>query len=376
MVLGIVGLLLGLIPCVGWIGLPLSGLGLLLGVAGGVVAVLRGGRGVGFPIAGSGISGLALVIGGFWLFLIAKVAKAVDDGNKASSAASRAADQDGASWASPDEAVTHGDLQIRIVRVTTGQVPVKDIIREDAASKHDLLMVELNLVNPNPTKKVEYHSWAGKDISFNRDYATLNDNFGNSYRRVGFGLGAHPVGAVEDWTTIYPHQPVSELLVFQLPLASATYLDLELPAESYGGEGVIRFRIPIEYVDKEKHDEANQRQAEKERKEREERAAKERQEREERAARERAEKERKERAERALADAKARLPNLRTGLEAAEKEEAELRETVSRLQGSSDDAAKKAAADERAYFESKRRYDDARTEGDRLDASLALNSAT
>ena len=31
MVLGVVGLLLSLIPCVGWIGLPLSGIGLLLG---------------------------------------------------------------------------------------------------------------------------------------------------------------------------------------------------------------------------------------------------------------------------------------------------------------------------------------------------------
>jgi hypothetical protein len=82
MVLGVVGLLLGLIPCVGWIGLPLSGLGLLLGLVGSGVALARGGQGIGFPVAGSAISGLALLIGGFWVMLVFGAAKAVDDADK------------------------------------------------------------------------------------------------------------------------------------------------------------------------------------------------------------------------------------------------------------------------------------------------------
>jgi hypothetical protein len=78
-VLGVVGLMLSFMPCVGWIGLPLSALGLLLGVAGGAVAVSRGGHGIGFPITGFAVSGLALAIGAFWLFLLTSVPKAMHD---------------------------------------------------------------------------------------------------------------------------------------------------------------------------------------------------------------------------------------------------------------------------------------------------------
>jgi serine/threonine protein kinase len=69
MVLGAVALLFSLIPCVGMLSIPLSGLGLLLGVLGGIVALFRGGTGIGFPIAGSALSAMALLIGAFWFHL-------------------------------------------------------------------------------------------------------------------------------------------------------------------------------------------------------------------------------------------------------------------------------------------------------------------
>jgi hypothetical protein len=61
-ILGILALLICWIPLFGLLGLPLSGLGLLLGLIGLGVAVKRRGAGIGFPIAGSAISGLAIVI--------------------------------------------------------------------------------------------------------------------------------------------------------------------------------------------------------------------------------------------------------------------------------------------------------------------------
>src|SRR5262249_37806087 len=53
-------------PCIGALSVPLSGLGLLLGFVGLVVALTRRGRGIGFSIAGVGVSGLALCVGLFW----------------------------------------------------------------------------------------------------------------------------------------------------------------------------------------------------------------------------------------------------------------------------------------------------------------------
>jgi len=115
MVLGVVALVLSLIPCVGWIGLPLSGIGLLLGAAGTVAAFFRGGHGIGFPIAGTTICGLALVIGGFWLFLLAGASKAVDDAAKrikaadaakAANATDQSGDNDGSSSAKDQTAAS------------------------------------------------------------------------------------------------------------------------------------------------------------------------------------------------------------------------------------------------------------------------------
>jgi hypothetical protein len=119
-----------------------------------------------------------------------------------------------------------------------------ETITGNSRSKDNLLMVKLELLNTNPNKKVEYHSWSGKDISFDRDFATLRDNFDNSYKRISFGLGSHPVGAVERSESIYPNKSVTDVLVFELPLETIEYLRLELPAKNFGGTGMLRLQIP------------------------------------------------------------------------------------------------------------------------------------
>jgi len=68
MVLGILAFLICWIPFLNLLGLPLSRLGVLLGIIGIIISATRGGSGVGFPIAGTAISGLALVIV-VWMYL-------------------------------------------------------------------------------------------------------------------------------------------------------------------------------------------------------------------------------------------------------------------------------------------------------------------
>lgn len=148
------------------------------------------------------------------------------------------------SWTLADKVVRLGDLKVQITETTIGKVQLKDIFREDATSKEDFLIVKLELRNLNPTKKVEYRSWAGEDFSLGHDHAALIDNFNNRYKRIGFGLGSYPVGAVKGSESLYPNKSVTDVLVFELPLDRATYLELELPASNYGCEGMIRFRIP------------------------------------------------------------------------------------------------------------------------------------
>jgi hypothetical protein len=71
MCVGIIGLVFAFIPCMIWFSLPLSGVGLVLGVVGLIVALTRDKQGLGFPIAGSSVSGAAILISVIWLFLIA-----------------------------------------------------------------------------------------------------------------------------------------------------------------------------------------------------------------------------------------------------------------------------------------------------------------
>jgi hypothetical protein len=266
--LGIAALVIGVLSFfVCWIpflGIAVSGLGILLGLGGLVLAVVRRGSGVGFSIAGSGLSALSLVICLVWTFALSGAFKAVDNAvakqNLTNQVAVSDPDRDEAApqdqgdappptksepvWADASKgAVRQGDLQVQVVQVTIGQVPL-ETITGNSRSKDNLLMVKLELRNTNPTKKVDYHTWSGADFSFNRDFATLKDNFDNSYKRISFGLGSYPVGAVERSESIYPNKSVTDVLVFEVPLDTIEYLRLELPAKNFGGTGMLRLQIP------------------------------------------------------------------------------------------------------------------------------------
>ncbi len=77
---GAVGLLLALVPCIGYIiGMPVAGIGLLLGLVGLIVALNQKGRGIAFPIAGSATSVLGLGVGLYWMLVVARVTRTIED---------------------------------------------------------------------------------------------------------------------------------------------------------------------------------------------------------------------------------------------------------------------------------------------------------
>lgn len=249
LVLGIVSFIVAIIPCMGILALPLIGIGIILAIIAFFIAIMRQGAGIGYSIGGLAANGAALLLALFWLGGIHGVIQSIDKtrekedkaGKKGEAAVERPA------WA-PTETIKKGDLRVQVVSASIGKVPLKDIHKKSSSSKDDLLMIKLELLNTNPTKKVNYRTWAGRAIAFERDYATVEDNFGNSYNRVGFGFGTHPVGAVEGSISIYPSKSINDTLVFEAPLDTATHLDLELPAKNYGGDGKVRFRIPMKWV--------------------------------------------------------------------------------------------------------------------------------
>ena len=69
-----------------------------------------------------------------------------------------------------------------------------------------------------------------------------------SLRRLFLDEFVPPSDAVKRPVSIYPSKKQVDVLVFEPPIDTAKHLDLEMPATNYGSEGMVRFRIPINFV--------------------------------------------------------------------------------------------------------------------------------
>ncbi|MCC7409729.1 MAG: hypothetical protein IT442_16815 [Phycisphaeraceae bacterium] len=283
MVLGALAFLICWIPLLGALGIPLSGLGLLLGTLGLIIAIFRRGSGVGFCIAGMAICGLSF-------FLAVTVTKAVvtsiqEVSNNtrqqtiqeqsthqevvpsntpttppsapssvpaspapSSTSSATPASEPEITWAPATTPVRQGDVQVRIVYVRVGKVALQSPFSEGSRlTKEPLLAITVELTNISQSRKLDYHTWAGADFTVERDYATVQDNFGNTYRRIGFGSTTEPVGRTER-ASLYPGKAQTDVLVFEEPVANVEYLNLELPAANFGGTGMIRLRVSASMI--------------------------------------------------------------------------------------------------------------------------------
>ena len=84
-------------------------------------------------------------------------------------------------------------------------------------------------------------------MSNSRDYATLTDNNGNTYKLITFGF-AQAINNTRDESSIYPQQGFTDLVVFEKPVNGIKWVHLELPAANFGGSGMIRFEIPASRI--------------------------------------------------------------------------------------------------------------------------------
>lgn len=263
MVLGILALLICWIPLLNILGLPLGLLGIILGGIGLIVAVLRKGSGIGFPIAGTAISLLATAV---ILVITMAIGQALSEtaarspslpaarggmpqrgpgvGQQAGFRGRQQRNEPFDNWLDASKPVRVGDAQIWITGVRVGKVPLTDITGYAAESVENHLMITIRITNLNPVRKLDYRTWRGLDFAFEQDYATLEDNFGNRYKRVQFGLGSVPRGAVDGGESVYPNRSVVDMLVFEPPVPNVQSLNLTLPCANLGMEGIVRLRIP------------------------------------------------------------------------------------------------------------------------------------
>jgi hypothetical protein len=140
--------------------------------------------------------------------------------------------------------IQRGDVRVRIDSVKIGIVPLVGFNDTAGASKDRLLMVALTIENTSTTQKIDFRGFAVNDFGLS-DAATLEDNHGNFYRRVGFGYTDYPKGQVRAAESIYPGKSLTDLLVFEVPIDKAESLVLELPAKTVGADWATNFRFQI-----------------------------------------------------------------------------------------------------------------------------------
>ena len=277
LVLGIVAALISWIPLLGLLALPFSALGLLLGVIGLLIAIVGKRSGLAASIVGTAISLGAIVLS---FAIIGATSKAISDAMKTEAgpvahaskpveASTRepvqlshpqaepavvpptvvpplAPEKRDTEWVVAPTPARLSDVEVKVVSAKVAPVALSGPTGE-GQSKEPQLILTIEVTNTNQNRKIDYRTWAGADVSFERDFATLKDDFENSYKRITFGNFDRPIRRVVS-ESMYPGKSPTDVLVFEAPLENIKQLDLDMPGKNVGMKGLFKIRIPAAMI--------------------------------------------------------------------------------------------------------------------------------
>jgi hypothetical protein len=130
------------------------------------------------------------------------------------------------------------------VRVTSAAIQRLDPPKPGSSkSKEETnLAIRLRIQNVGTSQKIPFTSWAAPDSS-----ATLRDSQERLYKSWPTGLARQNK---PDWPNmdLPPFKDTDDVLEFEVPRPGAESLRLELPAGAFGGNGLLRFRIPGQMI--------------------------------------------------------------------------------------------------------------------------------
>jgi len=240
LLLAVAAFAFALVPRWSWVCVPLSAVAVVLGVGGGVVALMRGGRALGLPVSGTVIGAAALVVGLFFLRAIAELMGTAPKPN-----VSAPKDDD---WVDARKSKVRKDtVKVEVKEAMLDAIRIPDVRPEDAP-KGKFLFILLEIENVSEINALDYRSWGdATKAAGEKNAARLKDNLGRTYRRVSFGEETRPNGQLIR-ETIAPDMTVQDVLVFEAPKEDAEYLLLELPSSAYGGIGALRLKLPADMI--------------------------------------------------------------------------------------------------------------------------------
>ena len=147
----------------------------------------------------------------------------------------------------PNDSIIFGEIEVFVDSISVDFVPLKDF-RGNGKSADKLLMVKLRLRNSSNTKKIDYHGWQPDFVGLLGEPASLADDKGNDYKRITFGIDK-VAGRISRGESIYPGKEITDVLVFEEPVATCKYLILSLPSAALKADKDAKVRIPRSFWD-------------------------------------------------------------------------------------------------------------------------------
>jgi hypothetical protein len=110
-------------------------------------------------------------------------------------------------------------------------------------SPEELLSIRILIRNTDPNRRLVYAGWGAHNLD-GGVWPLLRDEHGNIYRINHFAPFAEVVGQAKSGTAIEPGGALTDVLVFDRPVATARELRLALPGQAVGRWLWFRFSFP------------------------------------------------------------------------------------------------------------------------------------
>ena len=269
-----------------FVGFGFAGLAFVLGIAGVLVAIVRKGTGIGYSIAGAGVSLVSLMLSAvFTLFFagaVATVDQAVKEVGKdrlaqpaaprpdiAENVANHIAEDDAVEKpdappvAPPvvppapnvDEPDTEqavplatfhksGSLWIKLTIARVDFVEIKSMFGGDTSqSAEKYLLCTFHVRNTDERKIVTFH-----DGGLGTNHFSMRDDVDNSIRGVSMGFSDNIVGAISTGHDLQPGEEATIIEVFKIPPPKTKHLILSVDLAAFSGEGKAKFKLPASEI--------------------------------------------------------------------------------------------------------------------------------
>jgi hypothetical protein len=255
--LGLVSLLLGSgalvsasVPYLRVLALPLSGLGVSLGIWALTSAQRRKSVRT-LPLAGAAVSLVVFLLAGFWLnqfetlfgswrkqpVIEQKTVPVTSQVNRSSAAASPS------DWVDASrDAVQLRDVRVRLVSVKIGSVELMDS-KGKVRPSEKCLILKVRVSNAGAERVVQFRSWYQPASLPEKGVPLLHNNQGKLYSLKAFPANVEVMGRVTE-ASLPPSKKVEDVLIFEARPERVEFLRLQLPASAFGSPGIVRMQIP------------------------------------------------------------------------------------------------------------------------------------